>query len=338
MSYKISLGGWNSVFAVPAAVVDTYIKLAGGNSLKVLLYFLRNAGQALDAAAISAAVGVKPDDVEDALLFWEQVGLLRLDGENALPSEKPHVLAETPPILPKAPEKSPAEAHKSLVKIELEREPKFKPREIAKAVRENGQVDFLFKHAEKLMGRPLKHSEHNTLMIIIEEAGLSVECALMLVEYCFSIGRATPAYMKKLTCDWVEKDIKTIEQAENEIKLMKTYHSVEAKLKAMFEVNSAFSREQRAYISKWVNDYAFSLDMLDEAYQITLNGAGKLAFPYMDKVLTKWRETGVKTPAAVKAEKQSRKEKVREQEASSFDLEDYTRAAMQKYSDEKEES
>ena len=42
MSYKIDLGAWGSIFAVPTALVDSHIKLASGAQLKVLLYILRN--------------------------------------------------------------------------------------------------------------------------------------------------------------------------------------------------------------------------------------------------------------------------------------------------------
>ena len=45
MNYKLNLGSWGSVFAVPADVVDKYIKIAGGSSIKVLLYFLRHSGE-----------------------------------------------------------------------------------------------------------------------------------------------------------------------------------------------------------------------------------------------------------------------------------------------------
>ena len=38
MAYRINLGQWNTIFAVPACVVDSHIKLATEAQLKVLLY------------------------------------------------------------------------------------------------------------------------------------------------------------------------------------------------------------------------------------------------------------------------------------------------------------
>ena len=45
MNYSLDAGAWSSVFAVPASVVDKYIKLADEASLKLLLYLLRHGGE-----------------------------------------------------------------------------------------------------------------------------------------------------------------------------------------------------------------------------------------------------------------------------------------------------
>ena len=81
MSYKINLGCWGSVFAVPSDAVDKYIKIASGSSVKVLLYFLRHSGELLSDAVIASALSMKEEDVSDAFVFWEQVGLLSKSGE-----------------------------------------------------------------------------------------------------------------------------------------------------------------------------------------------------------------------------------------------------------------
>ena len=38
MEYRLHMGPWNSVFAVPTALVDRYLKLAGKEQLQVLLW------------------------------------------------------------------------------------------------------------------------------------------------------------------------------------------------------------------------------------------------------------------------------------------------------------
>jgi len=45
MSYKLNLGEWNKIFAVPQSVVDEHIKLAEEDFVKVLLVLLAHAGE-----------------------------------------------------------------------------------------------------------------------------------------------------------------------------------------------------------------------------------------------------------------------------------------------------
>lgn len=311
MNHKINLGAWNGVFAVPNAVVDEYIKLAGGNNLKVLLYVLKNAGREITAQTITERTGVNPDDVQDALLFWEQTGLLsKRDGE-LIPGQTENAPAAVKASQPTA----------NLKKIELEREPRFYPMEIAQAVREDKGMDFLFKECERIYGRTLKHNEQNSLMLITEETGIPAECTLMLVEYCVSIKKASPAYMKSIAIDWLERGVMSINEAEREIEALREINSLENRLKRLFEMNSAFSKAQKDLIRKW-SSWGCDDEMLGEAYQITLDKTGKMAFPYMDKIISGWYAEGIKTKEQLEKYRKSFKEKAKEQQmkGSSIDF------------------
>ena len=72
MEFSINMGQWNAVFAVPAAVVDEHMKLAGAAQLKVLLYLLRHAGQPVTLEQLSFAVGQKPADTQDAVDYTKR--------------------------------------------------------------------------------------------------------------------------------------------------------------------------------------------------------------------------------------------------------------------------
>ena len=77
MEYRMNLGAWNSVFAVPCEVVDRHLKLAGALQLKVLLWALRHSGEAFTTAALAEATGASEADVRDAMLYWTENGLFR---------------------------------------------------------------------------------------------------------------------------------------------------------------------------------------------------------------------------------------------------------------------
>lgn len=309
MKIKINLGIWNSVFCVPSAVADDYLKIARGSDIKVLLFLLRHGGESLSCEFIGERLGLTAEQVEESVEFWKQRKIIGTEAAGELiplskdnkcgqvakavsASESSYELTGVKPIT------------ESLVhKINLERTPDFSPVEIARTVKGNEKADYLFKHCEILYGRPLKHNEQQTLMIILEDACLPVEAALILVDYCFSIDKATPAYMRTMAAEWAESEISTIEKAEQRVEELKKLDGAVGRFKKMFEINSAFSKQQKEFIGKWVNVYGFSDEMIGEAYQITLNGAGKLSFPYMNKILENWHGKGIKAKEQIESDK-----------------------------------
>lgn len=322
-NYQLKLGVWNSVFAVPACVVDNYIKLASGNQLKVLLFLLKNAGAMLRAEDIAAMTGVSVAETEDALLFWENVGVLENSGGTLTP---PVGIAEakavaSPPVKP---------AVSAETKVKLTAEPQFMPKEIAGAVDNNSAVRYLFETYERLAGRPTKHSERNALMLLIEEVGLPCEVAIMLVQYCFSVDKASPAYMKSVALDWCESGIDTIEKAEERIKSLQSRYGLENKLRGMFRMSSAFSKSQKEFIGAWA-ELEISTELIEEAYDACMKNTGKLSFPYMDKVLRSWLDKGITTPEQVQQNKNVPKPKQEASMSSSFNIEELEQLALAKY-------
>ena len=322
MKYELNLGIWNGVFCVPNAVADDCLKLARGNDLKVLLFLLRNAGAAFDEREIAEYLSVSEDQVEESVIFWKQRGIIDFIGNGELiPSE---IAAKQTPN-----NTSSISTPDTVRKIELDRTPDFTPKEIATAVRGSERADYLFKHCEMLYGRPLKHNEQRTLMIILEDACLPVEVALILVDYCFSVNKATPAYMRAVALDWVETGIITIEKAEEKAAELKNLDSAINRFKKMFEVTSTLSKQQKEYIDKWVNVYNFSDEMVNEAYQITLNATGKLAFQYMNKILEGWHTNGITTVEQLLVEQEKNQSK--KSTNSSFDASVIEQLVFDKY-------
>ncbi len=312
MNYRLNLGIWHNVFCVPSVVVDNYIKLANENDLKVLLYLLKNSNVLFSSKNISEQLGLSVEETEESIRFWVEREVISAgetgelvpanisqNADNTVFNTYGTALNNDTNNNTDAQNQSFAPSRQiseSVVrKVNLERTPDFPPVEIAKTVRNNEDADFLFKQCEKLYGKPLNHNQQNTIMIILEDTCLSAEVALILINYCFDIGKATPSYMRKVALDWADSQITTIEKAEERVEQLKTFNNAVSRFKKMFEVTSSFSKQQEEFIDKWVNVYCFSDEMINQAYQLTLNGTGKLSFPYMNKILTDWHNKGIKT-------------------------------------------
>lgn len=315
MGYKLTLGVWRSVFAVPSCVVDDHLKIAGGDHIKVLLCMLRNADKNLSLSEISAASGVTPDTAEEALIFWEERGVIENNGGVIIPKQGK---AENTDILSAADSKTVARA-------KLTSDIQFPPREIARTVNGDDAFRCLCSTFERLAGRPTKHSERNTLMVITDEIGLPSEVALMLVEYCFSMDKATPAYMKSVALDWVECGIDNIVKAEERITVLSVRSTLEGKLRSKFRMTSAFSKKQKEIIAGWAES-GISEELIDEAYEKTLNATGKLSFPYMDSILRSWISKGITEPGQIADDKP-----VQITAESSFDIDALEQSSYERY-------
>ena len=74
IKFKVNWDSVSGVFAVPNEAVD-YIKLANEAAVKVLLLLLRY-GKDCTAARIKNLLGYSEETIEDALSYWEQLGMI----------------------------------------------------------------------------------------------------------------------------------------------------------------------------------------------------------------------------------------------------------------------
>lgn len=299
MEYSLNAGEWNSVFAVPSSVVDKYIKLASGNSLKLLLYLTRHGGESLTAERLRAELGFEElGELEDAALFWVQRGVIR--AENA-PNAMPLTAASSP--VPPAAEQTAVKEPPRAVKP-------AKPAvvsngEIARSIRSSPEIKMLFDEAEKMYGRPLRENERQTIIQMSEHYGLPCEVSLMLLSFCFKLGKSTPAYISKVAENWANDEIMTAQLADERIRAVEKQNSVENRIREALGLSSNLSASNRAFIKTWAVDWGFGEDMIMLAYDKTIDGTGKWSFSYANRILENWKSSGVTTPqAAEKADEE----------------------------------
>ncbi|GHV46643.1 hypothetical protein FACS189499_02320 [Clostridia bacterium] len=318
------------IFAVPTVVVDKYLKLAGGNNLKVLLFMLRHGcgDPELSSDEIAAGTGLSAEIVSDALLFWEQVEAedfsaptptsmtISSSSDKSTKSENPAGTVND--------EKSIAA---TVRKTALERTVPQPPKAIAASLKDSPDVQYLFERVEKLQGHTLNHTMQSALVTITDEIGFPASVAVMMADYCAEIGKLTPAYMKTVAADWTEREIITLEDAGAEIARLRDSHTLLSELKRLFEYPKPFSGNDKVLIKKWSEEYGFSAEMMHLAYQEMLEYSDKVSLKYTDKILAKWHADGILTPEAAESGKKAwetmkkaKKDTEQGKESPSFDL------------------
>lgn len=321
MSYTINPAALGAMFAVPAQAVDNYIKLASASQLKTMLWIYRNSSEVIDAEKIANAIGHKKADVEDALIALCQWGVIKSDDSVIAPMPEPAKKVE--------PVEKTDEPKKQFAQLQSVKPTK---EQVIKRCEEAPELLNMFKDVEQLLGKTLGYDSQSILMMMHDHYGLPVEVIYMLIDYCCSIGKTGFAYISKVGLDWGEKEIDTIEKADEQIKILNNCNGVWKKFAAMAGIqNPQPTSSQSAYLRTWTHEMKFNVEMIYIAYEEMLNYSNKISFAYMNKILANWHSKGIKTPDDVEQEKRKYKEQNSAQKSNekrtSYDMNEFNRRA-----------
>lgn len=341
MDYRLNLGVWGSVFAVPSLAVDKFLRLASGTAIKVLLFALRSNERPLNPEEAARAVGRSVDDVEDALAFWIEQGLFAPAGDSLVPSEAgeglsaPKSFAMAPAAAlslvqdePPAPSAPAREAHANVTRVRPDKPMPLSPGEIAGRVRTSPEITFLFASAEQSFARPLNHTEQRSLLSLHDWAGLPVDVILMALEYCQSTGRTGIRSVEKIAVSWADMGVNTLDKAEVLIRELKERNEILGRIKAVFGINRSLTPKERDYIERWVGEFHASFPLIRLAYERTVDNTGKISFAYMNTILDAWNKKGIKTVEAALDEASSYKKQTGQAASPSYDLEEFEKLAL----------
>lgn len=313
MNYSLNAGDWNSVFAVPSSVVDKYIKIAGGNALKLLLFLLRHGGESFSEKELKDALGFRLEgELEDAAQFWVQRGIVRFEGASDMALSPAAPVTEE--IMPEPAEQLtlnealPEKAIRSAKRVG-EGSLFYTSGDINRIINRDSNTKAFFKNAESIYGRAMNQKELQSTASLIDYYGLPIPVALTLLDHCFRIKKTSIAYIQKCAESWSEDEINTLDLAEERIRLITRRGSIEDKLKAAMEIKTAFAPKQKEFIHTWSEEWGFGEEMIMLAYDITINSTGKLSFPYMNKILESWRAEGITTAEGVRRKQEEYKTK-----------------------------
>ncbi len=289
MKYKINWSGSDGVFAVPDTVADS-LKLANGKAVKVLLYILKNKISDIDFSTVSAALGITDEDVEDAMSFWQQVGVVYTEGNK--PAEAVKQQAVTVPDT-KPTEISAERAKEKATKM-------LSPAEIAERTESVEEIKFLFNAAEATLGRVLTYTEQRTIIWLYEYYGIAPDILMMIMDFAVSQNKASIGFIEKIAVTWHDNGVTTHDQAEREIRQLNSFYSLSGQISSKLELNRTLTPTERKFVNDWAAK-SISIDLIILAYERTIDSIGKVKFSYMNTILLDWYSKGCASPNDVKA-------------------------------------
>lgn len=306
----------SSFTSVSNVFLDKYMPGANGEFVKVYLYLLRHSyshTENISICKIADTFNHTEKDVIRALKYWEQAGLLSLsyDQNNAVTSigflnYEPHMDHRPVPVNSFAGNAAAATAEPSLEPSE--QEPKKENVRKKKhtyttsestALREQEDVAQFLYITEKYLGRPLSGNEVNTLLYLYDGLEFPAELIEYLIEYCVSKNHTSIRYIEKVALNWADKGICTVEQAREDSGMFRSdYFSV---LKAFGISGRNPGKAEKDFIAKWTTDYGFTMDIILDACNRTIQTIHQPSFEYADTILARWKKRGIRMLSDIQA-------------------------------------
>lgn len=262
--------------------IDNYLAKANGEYVKVYLLLLRHlgAGSPLSIAGLADCLECTEKDILRAFKHWSKVGLLNIDYDDA-----ENICGLT---LGKATAKQEVKnTHVALAPTQPT-EPKASKNTVAAHQDELRQLYFV---AEQYIGKPLTTTDIKKMNYFFETLGFSIDLIEYLIEYCVDNNHRSFRYIESVALAWADAGIQSVEEAKTQSSLY---------TKNCFSILNAFGIKGRnpapselTFIKKWTEDYGFSLDIILEACNRTIQNTHKPDFKYTDSILNNWLSNNV---------------------------------------------
>lgn len=320
MKYIINYG--SKVAVVPEKALEISAK-AGAVELRVLLG-LCALGGSVDIKKLARSVSCSEDDVKSALAFWRGAGVIELADSKETASDEPATEAVV------ASQKSEEKTFEATKKLRRADElPQYTSDQLSNILEQRKETATLIDECQHIMGKVFNVKEINVLMGLVDYLELDCEYIMMLLTYCVSLGKKTLHYAEKLAFALYDAGITTGEQLSEELRRRELASDAEGKIRTLFGVGErAFTTKEKKFISSWINDMNYSIEIIEKAYEVTADATGKGSFPYANTVLERWNAAGLRTLEEIEAS--YKKSGSESPSVGSFDTDSFFEAAVRR--------
>ena len=281
--------------------IDEYMDAANDAQLKIYLYLIRMMSARLSTSIsdIADKFNYTEKDVMRALKYWEKKQLLTLEYDDHKNVIGIHLMdfAPLPSTLATAPVPAVSVTAStplaSVVPISSKENLYVKPNytlDELKAFKSDEATSRLLFITEQYLKKTLSPNEVRTILFISDKLSFSEDLIDYLIQYCVDRDKKDLRYIEKVAISWAQQGITTPRQAA---RLAGKYDkSVYEIMKALGKASTPTQAEV-AYITRWMKEYGFTIDIIFAACERTVLATDKHRFEYADSILCTWHKAGV---------------------------------------------
>lgn len=204
---------------------------------------------------------------------------------------------------------------------------RFTSGEIRRITEENRALSSLFDACQQAMGKIFTTDEFNIVISLYEYYGFEADYILLLCAHAAGRGKNL-RYAEKMAHTLYDKEITTYAALEEHFARLDLLASSEGQLRTLFGYGSRkLTTKEQEFFMHWLMDLSHSYEMIEYAYEITVNRTQQAKLPYINKILENWYTDGYKTPDEVK---NAENKTAPTSSISSFNTDDFFELALQR--------
>ena len=166
----------------------------------------------------------------------------------------------------------------------------------------------LKEEVQRLLGKVMNVEELKILLGFVRYLGLAPEVISVLVSYCKDRARQkghlrNPSLrtIEKEAYAWSERGIDTVEEAVAFIQAQNVRNTRLARLMAILQIRGRnLTAAEERYALSWL-DMGMEGELLTMAYERTCLNTGGLNWAYMNKIIQRWHQQGLRTAEQVRS-------------------------------------
>ena len=186
--------------------------------------------------------------------------------------------------------------------------PSYSEQDVENAYNSSWEFQALCGEIQRLLGRPIHTEDYKILLGLTHYLGLPLDVISVLVSYCKDRARQRGSLrnpslrtIEKEAYAWAERGIDTMEEAAAFITAQNVKNSRMSRLMQLLQIRGrSLTAAEERYASAWL-DMGFDDEAMEMAYERTCLNTGGLSWAYMNKILQRWNDAGLKTAEAIRS-------------------------------------
>lgn len=314
MKKRIRFDYGEGVISLPRDKVAAVCAEANETALRVLLLAssLERLHDDYDAccAELRARLDITQSTLDRALGFWRDSGVVKIsditesgspvEGANAsaVNTAAPGSQAAASASGDTAPTETTARRTKPLLMPSTL--PSYSETQCADIIANSPDLGDVIDMCQQLTGRIFTSADVSVIVTLYDYLGLGGDYIATLIAYLKQNGKKSLRYIERTALSLFDEGVDTLDALNAYIKHKEDSAENFSKIRRLIGASSRelTTREKKAFAC-WLDEWGFEFDVINRAYEITVDKINEPSVAYMNRVLENWHKSGLNTLEAV---------------------------------------